>query len=162
MSTRSEQSGAEFTLDTSLGFLVAVLAKRMTGQFNAVLAEHGLTTTQWAVLAALWREDGQTQHELSRHTQIDAATLTEMLKRMAGRGLLRRERDPENNRYQRVYLTSPDRALRDQVTALAADVNARAVEGFSDGDRERFGVLLGRAVANLGDPVGPTAPAGVA
>jgi DNA-binding MarR family transcriptional regulator len=160
MRTRSD-STVEFTLGASLGFLVAILAKRMAGRFNAGLAEHGLTTTQWAVLAELWRQDGQTQNELSRRTQIDAATLAEMLKRMGARGLLRRERDPADNRYQRVYLTSQDPVLRDQLTALAGDVNASTVAGFSEADREQLVALIGRAIANLGDAIDPATSVGV-
>lgn len=150
------QQEVGFDLSQSLGFLVGQLAKRMTAEFNSLLAEHGLTTTQWGVLACLWREDGLTQNEVSRRTGVDAATLTEMLKRMAARGLVRRERDPDNNRYQRVYLTSHDTDLRDAIADLAAGVNDHALTGFSATDRARLTTLLRRALANLdntkGDP----------
>lgn len=98
----------------------------MTAQFNARLAGHRLTTMQWAVLDCLWAQDGLTQQEISQRRGIDAATLTEMLKRMAARGLVRRERDPDNNRYQRVYLTAEDPTLRDTIAAVALTTNHRA------------------------------------
>jgi DNA-binding MarR family transcriptional regulator len=150
MRTRTETGHPEgFDLGQSLGFLVAQLAKKMTAEFNSLLAEHGLTTTQWGVLACLWREDGLTQLEISRRTGIDAATLTEMLKRMATRGLVRRERDPHNNRYQRVYLAVHDADLRDTISSLAAGVNEHAFTGFTPTDRARLITLIGRALANL-------------
>lgn len=153
---KPDQHEITFDLNQSLGFLVNRLAKKMTAEFNALLAEHGLTTTQWAVLACLWREDGLTQHEVSRRTGIDAATLTEMLKRMAARSLVRRERDPDNNRYQRVYLLSQDTDLRDAVTDLAAGVNDHVLTGFNAPDRARLTTLLRRALTNFeatnGDP----------
>lgn len=152
MRTRTSGDGGRrqgFDLDQSLGFLVAQLAKKMTAEFNSLLAEHGLTTTQWGVLACLWREDGLTQREISRRTGIDAATLTEMLKRMAARGLVRRERDPDNNRYQRVYLVTHDAELRDTISSLAAGVNEHAFTGFTASDRARLITLIGRALANL-------------
>lgn len=138
-----------FDLDRSLGFLAGRLSKAMTAQFNGALAEHGLTTTQWGVLACLWHQDGLTQTELSRRANIDTATLTEMLKRMAARGLVRRERDPDNNRFQRVYLCSVDSGLREASAASAADVNERAMAGFSPTERKRFITLLGKAIVNL-------------
>lgn len=138
-----------FDLDRSLGFLAGQLSKAMTAQFNGALAKHGLTTTQWGVLACLWHEDGLTQTELSRRANIDTATLTEMLKRMSARGLVRRERDPNNNRFQRVYLRSVDSDLREASAASAADVNERAMAGFSPTERKRFITLLGKAIVNL-------------
>lgn len=140
---------AKFDLGGSLGFLVGQLSKRMTGEFNTKLSAHALTTGQWAVLACLWHEDGLTQSELSKRTGIDAATLTEMLKRMSRRGLVRRMRDERNNRYQRVYLTRYDTALRDELTAMATSVNARAVHGFSATERIVFADLLTRATVNM-------------
>ncbi|MGI8878947.1 MAG: MarR family winged helix-turn-helix transcriptional regulator [Jatrophihabitans sp.] len=141
-----------FDLGRSLGFLAGQLSKSMTAQFNDALAEHGLTTTQWGVLACLWHEDGLTQTELSRRTSIDTATLAEMLKRMTARGLVRRERDPNNNRFQRVYLTSLDSDLRDASAASAAGINERALVNFSPTDRKQLIALLGRAIANLAPP----------
>lgn len=141
-----------FDLSQSLGFLVNQLAKKMTSQFNVRLAEHHLTTTQWAVLACLWTEDGLTQQDVCRRTGIDAATLTEMLKRMVARGLVRRERDQHNNRYQRVYLTTDDPTLRDTIAAMAATTNQQATAGFSAADRSRLTSLLRRAIANLDSP----------
>lgn len=152
--TRQHEVG--FDLSRSLGFLVGQLAKRMTAELSTLLAEHDLTTTQWAVLSCLWREDGLTQNEVSLRTGVDPATLTEMLKRMAARRLVRRERDPNNNRYQRVYLVSHDTDLRDAIADLAASVNDHALTGFDATDRLRLTTLLRRALANLdtvkGDP----------
>lgn len=154
MSTRTKfgELRVGFDLGRSLGFLAGQLSKSMTAQFNDALAEHGLTTTQWGVLACLWHEDGLTQTELSRRTNIDTATLAEMLKRMTARGLVRRERDPNNNRFQRVYLTSLDSDLRDASAASAAGINERALVNFSPTDRKQLIALLGRAIANLAPP----------
>lgn len=151
MRTRSDSVEVHvgFDLDQSLGFLAGRLSKAMTAQFNGALAEHGLTTTQWGVLACLWHEDGLTQTDLSRRTNIDTATLTEMLKRMSVRGLVRRERDPNNNRFQRVYLTNADSDLRDASAASAAAINERALAGFSPTERQRLIALLGKAIVNL-------------
>lgn len=140
---------AGFDLDQSLGFLVGQLSKAMTAQFNGALAAHGLTATQWAVLACLWHQDGLTQTELSRRAHIDTATLTEMLRRMSARGLVRRERDPNNNRFQRVYLANADSDLRDACAASATAINQRALAGFSPQERTRLITLLRKAIVNL-------------
>jgi DNA-binding MarR family transcriptional regulator len=146
---RTSDSEAGFTIDESLGYLVNQLAKKLTARFNERLAEHALTTTQWGVLACLWREDGLSQRELSRRTGTDPATLTEMLKRMEARGLVSRVRDPDNNRLQRVYIASRDATLRDILTAGATEVNRLATADFSDDERAELLRLLRRALSNI-------------
>ena len=157
MRIRTSDPEAGFSLDESLGFLVNQLAKKLAGSFNERLAEYGLTTTQWGVLACLWREDGLSQRDLSRRTGVDPATLTEMLKRMETRGLVRRVRDPDNNRLQRVYLTEHDTALRDTLAADAAAVNRLATDGFSEAERAQLLQLLRRALSNIAPETLPAA-----
>jgi DNA-binding MarR family transcriptional regulator len=159
MRIRTSDPGPGFAIDESLGYLVNQLAKKLAASFNGRLAEHGLTTTQWGVLACLWREDGLSQRDLSRRTGTDPATLTEMLKRMEARGLVRRVRDPENNRLQRVYITERDTTLRDTLTADASAVNLLATDGFSEAERAQLLRLLRRALANVAPESLPAAAA---
>jgi DNA-binding MarR family transcriptional regulator len=149
MRIRTSGLEAGFSLDESLGFLVNQLGKKLAASFNERLAEYGLTTTQWGVLACLWGENGLSQRELSRRSGIDPATLTEMLKRMEARGLVHRERDPDNNRLQRVYLTEHDTTLRDTLAADAAAVNRLATTDFSEAERAQLLRLLRRALSNI-------------
>ena len=149
MRIRTSDPEAGFAIDESLGYLVNQLAKKLAASFNERLAEYGLTTTQWGVLACLWREDGLSQRDLSRRTGVDPATLTEMLKRMEARGLVRRVRDPDNNRLQRVYIAERDATLRDTLTADATAVNRLATAGFSDDERAQLLRLLRRALSNI-------------
>jgi DNA-binding MarR family transcriptional regulator len=162
MRIRTLGSRDRFSLDESLGFLVNQLGKKLAASFNERLAEYGLTTTQWGVLACLWGEDGLNQRELSRRSGIDPATLTEMLKRMEARGLVRRARDPANNRLQRVYLTEHDAALRDTLTAHAAAVNHQATAGFSEAERAQLLGLLRRALASVAAAPPPDSAASAA
>lgn len=121
----------------------------MTNEFNSRLAAYRLTTGQWAVLATLWQEDGLAQSEISRRTGIDTATLTPMLKRMSGQGLLHRVRDNQDNRYQRVHLSRREDVPREAIIGLADEVNAIARAGFSPEDSLALTTLLRRALANL-------------
>jgi DNA-binding MarR family transcriptional regulator len=142
-------SHTAFALNSSLGALAARVARRMTSELNTRLAAYELTTGQWAVLAALWQEDGLAQTEISLRTGIDTATLTPMLKRMSSRGLLHRVRDPHDNRYQRVHIGNRDDLPRDAVISMADEVNAIALAGFSREDKVLLTTLLQQALANL-------------
>jgi DNA-binding MarR family transcriptional regulator len=85
-----------------------------------------------------------------------------MLKRMEARGLVRRVRDPENNRLQRVYITERDTTLRDTLTADASAVNLLATDGFSEAERAQLLQLLRRALANIAPETLPATAAAAA
>jgi len=78
--------------------------------------------------------------------------VTKMLQRLERAGLLRRERDPDNHRLWRVYLTERGRGLQRPVRDLRRQVERRLLTGLSDEDRERLVALLARVTANLHEP----------
>ena len=140
-------------LASSLGFLVGRVSHRMTAELAMRFESLSFTPTQWRVMASLWSEDGQTQKDISQKTTIDPATLTVMLKRMEERGLITRQRDPANNRLQRVYLVDSRpkeiQRVRETISAHIAAVNAIATEGLDESERATLIRLLTKARANL-------------
>lgn len=80
--------------------------------YRPLLEPLELTYPQYVVMLALWERDGISLRELSKATKLDSATLTPVIRRLAGRGLLTRERDPGDERRLVVALTADGRALR--------------------------------------------------
>lgn len=139
-----------FDLEASFGFVVTQVARRMTRDLNQQLRPYGITVPQWLVLAVLWQHDGLPQNAIAALTGSDRPTVTAMLKLMTTQGLVRRDRDQADNRYQRVYLTPAGLRLRDQLPPLAVRVNDAAMAGLSPADRATLMSLLTRVRANLG------------
>ena len=83
---------------------------------------------------------------------VEPPTVTKMLQRLERAGLLRRERDPDNARLWRVYLTGRGRELQQPVRDLRRQVERRLLTGLSDEERERLLALLARMTANLREP----------
>jgi DNA-binding MarR family transcriptional regulator len=81
---------------------------RMKGAFER---EIGVSAGTWFSLALLSKKDGISQGELSQKFEVDPSRVTRLAKRLEGEGLLRRERDPEDNRVVRMYLTEKGRDL---------------------------------------------------
>ena len=152
------EGAPEFDLDASFGFVVTQAARQMTRELNQRLQPHGVTAAQWVVLAVLWQQDGLPQNVIADLVGSDRPTLTAMLKLMTAQGLVRRDRDEADNRYQRVYLTPVGQRLRDQLPPLAVMVNDAAMAGLSPQDRATLMSLLNRVRANLGS--GPIPHAG--
>ena len=113
------------------------------------LGKHKLANGFWYVLRVLWEQEGMSQRELA-----DAANLTEssaviMLENMRKAGLVRRKKDPEDRRRQRVYLTAKARRLRTKLLPIAFDVNALASDGINKTDLTTYLRVSHQLRANL-------------
>ena len=107
MSRRSEPE--------SIGFLLAQVCRLEHARAHELLEELGLYRGQHSILRALWKQDGLTHTELSRHSHVRPATITKTIQRMEKAGLVERKRDAEDQRISRVYLTKVGRALQEDV-----------------------------------------------
>lgn len=65
----------------------------------------GLTPAQFDILATLANTDGMSFKELGEKTLITKGTLTGVIERMVGKGLVRRVTRPEDRRSMTVHLT---------------------------------------------------------
>lgn len=138
--------------DDTVSWQVTKLAKAHRALVGDALAELGLHLGQDLLLEQLWRQDGLSQSSLMARLGVEPPTVTKMLQRLERAGLLRRERDPDNPRLWRVYLTERGRDLQQPVRDLRRQVERRLLTGLSDEDRERLVALLARVTANLRQP----------
>jgi DNA-binding MarR family transcriptional regulator len=134
----------------SLGYLVNHLARLMARALHTEISAHGVVPGQFPVLLALWEEDGLTQAELHRRTDVEQATMANTLQRMERDGLIVRKPDPADARRARVHLTARARSLESSLVRAARRVNERTTAGLSASERESFVRLLHGAIAALG------------
>ncbi|RQH03912.1 MarR family winged helix-turn-helix transcriptional regulator [Paraburkholderia dinghuensis] len=111
--------------------------------YKPVLERLGLTYPQYVTVICLWEEDNQTVKGLSEKLFLEPSTMTPMLKRLEAMGYVRRERDSEDERSVRVFLTEAGRALRERAFAFR-EVTAKAA-GLAP---EEFRALQ-KAIVNL-------------
>ena len=99
-------------LDNQLCFALYSASLTMTKVYKPMLRELGLTYPQYLVLLVLWERDDVMVSELGARLFLDSGTLTPLLKRMEGMGLLERRRSSEDERQVLVTLTAAGRELR--------------------------------------------------
>ncbi|MGQ9427578.1 MarR family winged helix-turn-helix transcriptional regulator [Gilvimarinus sp. F26214L] len=80
--------------------------------YRPLLEPLGLTYPQYLVMMSLWERDGVSIRHLSRHTRLDAGTLTPILKRLEAKGLLRREHSKEDERQKQIVLSKEGKELK--------------------------------------------------
>ena len=99
-------------LDRQVCFALSVAARNVVAVYRPVLEPMGLTHPQYLVMLALWQHGPLSVKDLSGLLQLDPGTLSPLLKRLEAAGLLRRERDPRDERNLALALTDKGRALR--------------------------------------------------
>ena len=92
----------------------------MQRTYAPLLEAVGLTYPQYLVLVALWSEDGQSVGQIGRALQLESNTLTPLLKRVEGQGLITRTRSLTDERQVIVALTEAGRAMQARVAHLPA------------------------------------------
>ncbi len=107
-------------LDQQLCFALYSAVNRVTRLYRPLLAELGLTYPQYLTLLALWETSPRTVGGLGEALDLDSGTLTPLLKRLEKQKLIRRRRDPADERRVIIELTDTGQALR----VRAADVPA--------------------------------------
>ncbi len=138
-----------FEKNTSAGYLVNLLARRFARALQAEIAGIGLTPGTFPALLELWEKDGLTQKNLVERLDIEQATMANTLARMERDGLIRRRKDDNDARVQRIYLTDAAKALRDPATQAAERVNATALRGLADGEAQVFLGLMHKVLTAL-------------
>jgi DNA-binding MarR family transcriptional regulator len=132
----------------SPGILIHKLAHAMALDMDRRLKAAGVTLSQWFVLKQLWRQEGKSQVELQELLDLERATVNGLIQRMARSELIECKPDPSDRRVQRIFLTERGRALKQITPSLEEEVNARALQGFSEDERTFFIRLLTRALHN--------------
>jgi len=112
-------------LDRQVCFALSVAARNVVAVYRPVLEPLGLTHPQYLVMLALWQHGTLSVKELSGLLQLDPGTLSPLLKRLEAAGLLRRERDPRDQRNLALALTDEGRALREQAERIPAGIVER-------------------------------------
>ncbi len=105
-------SRAPLQLDQFLCLDLYATSRAVMKAYAPLLEPLGLTYPQYLVMVALWAEDGRTVKALARALSLDSGTLSPLLKRLEGAGLLKRARSVDDERAMAVTLTPAGRALQ--------------------------------------------------
>lgn len=106
------------SLEDQLCYAVYSAGIAIQRAYKPLLDELGLTYPQYLVLNVLWRRDKQTVGGIADSLALESSTLTPLLKRLETAGLLRRTRNPDNERQVVVALTEAGRVLKARAGCL--------------------------------------------
>ena len=114
----AEAPGDLLALERQVCFALSIAARSVLSVYRPVLEPLGLTHPQYLVMLALWGRSPVTVKELGEMLQLDAPTLSPLLKRLEAAGLVTRTRLPEDERHLSIELTARGRELRQQALGV--------------------------------------------
>ncbi|MDR2238867.1 MAG: MarR family transcriptional regulator [Zoogloeaceae bacterium] len=132
-----------------LPYLINRVTIFMNIGFQKVLDNHGLTLTQWRVLAFLAEQDGLSVNALADATITEQSTLSRALASLEGSGYVRREPNPEDSRSVKTFLAPKGKKVFDLVLARALDLEALILRDIPPEETEVLRQLLQRIMVNL-------------
>lgn len=152
---RAQWRAARPELDTAPLAVVARVgraARHLDAGIDATLARWGLNRASWDVLASLRRTGPP--HRLSptqlyRALMRSSGAMTNRLRQLERRGLIRRVADPEDGRGLLVELTAEGRAVVDQAAEAHLENERRLLAGLAPDEQAALADLLKKLLLSL-------------
>ncbi|MGN7292556.1 MarR family winged helix-turn-helix transcriptional regulator [Rhizobium sp. SAFR-030] len=119
-------------LDDQLCYAIYSAGIAIQRVYKPLLDGLGLTYPQYLVLNVLWREDEQTVGGIAEKLALESSTLTPLLKRLEAAGLVRRTRNPENERQVIVALSDKGRSMQSEAGCLGEALLAASTQTPQD------------------------------
>ena len=105
-------------LENQLCFAVYSTSLAITQLYKPLLDSIGLTYTQYLVMLVLWEQDGLSLKTLASKLGQQSGALTPVIKRLESDGLLKRIRDPKDERVLCMQLTDKGYQLESSATQI--------------------------------------------
>ncbi|MDX3926160.1 MAG: MarR family transcriptional regulator [Shinella sp.] len=131
-----------YRLEAHNAHLIRLAHQRATALFQKAFEDYAITPTQVAILATLLRYGEMSQINLGRLTAIDTATLSPMMRRLQGFGLIERIPLEQDQRVNLVRLTPKGVDFTLEVLPRSQQLSEDVLAPLKPRDRKRFIEML--------------------
>ena len=115
----------DLKLDNQLCFSLYAASREVIKRYKSCLDRFNLTYTQYVVMLVLWEDEKSTVKEMGKRLHLDSGTLTPLLKKIEGMGLINRYRNVNDDRVVVVELTEKGRNLKEEMTCVPKEMVCR-------------------------------------
>jgi DNA-binding MarR family transcriptional regulator len=128
----------QLTLKNQLCHRLYMASNSIVRAYREPLMKLNITYPQYVVMMALWEQDKITIAALVEKTVIDGGAMTQILKKMADKGLLAIIKDQHDKRKRLVQLTQDGLALKIKAAKIPNEISCR----FNSIDRIQANQLM--------------------
>jgi MarR family transcriptional regulator, organic hydroperoxide resistance regulator len=138
-------------MEYQMGFLLSRATWAMNNAVNRLLRENGhadVSVAYFAVLQALWENDRLSITDLGEKAQLEKSTMTSLIDRMEGAGLVRREDHPTDRRAYQIWLTSRGREIEQKLDEVVSRAYKHLTRGIAEEDLQKSIKVCKRLIQN--------------
>lgn len=133
----------------SISQLLVQICKHRRNKSNVLLAEANIHGGQDILLYYLSIEDGQTVSALVEKMCIQHATISNMIDRMEANGMIKKEKDANDKRTSRVYLTKKGTDAYKHIAEIWKTMETMVTKGLTEPQENSLRKLLEQVLKNL-------------
>lgn len=132
-----------------LGYRLRCLSNYIHDSFASRLAKHNISVPQWVVLRVIYDKNGITLNNAAKIIGVDKSSLSRMVERLVGRGLLKRS-EGQDRRSMGIELTKVGLELVPKLADLA-DINEEVFfKALDKEERERLLNVIKKLLSDNG------------
>ncbi|MGB2741523.1 MAG: MarR family transcriptional regulator [Cognaticolwellia sp.] len=143
-------SSDQLKLENQLCHRLYMASNSIVRAYREPLSELNITYPQYVVMMALWEKDKITIAELLDKTLIDGGAMTQILKKMADKGLLDVIKDEDDKRKRLVTLLQAGRALKTKASNIPNEISCK-FKSIDSTQAKQLMQLLDLVVSDLAD-----------
>lgn len=143
-----------YTTENSVSWLLNYSSRLATRRATSKLQAHGITPPQWAVLAQLMEQNGQSLSSLGTKALFDGPTMTGIVDRLESNGFVERRRDSRDRRVINLYLTDKGRELMHKLPPIGQLTDEELVRDLSKEEVDCLVKTLRRIISLHGKDIG--------
>jgi MarR family transcriptional regulator, lower aerobic nicotinate degradation pathway regulator len=121
----------------NVGYLLAKASQRWNELLYERFRREGFKEVRpsyGSIILPLFEEDGLRMGELAKRARLSKQTMTTMIRLVERDGLVRRQRDPEDRRAFRIYLTARARSFRPVAESVLRELDELLEEQLSQAE----------------------------
>ncbi len=112
----------ELKLENQICFPLYACSRNLIREYKPYLDRLDLTYTQYIAMLVLWEKGSMTVKELGEALYLDSGTLTPLLKKLEGKGLITRKRSTADERNLILSLTKAGLSMREDAMEIPSKV----------------------------------------
>lgn len=120
-------------LDNQLCFALYVTSKEIIKKYKPLLKPYDLTYTGYITMMALWEADNINVKDLGKKLYLDSGTLTPLLKKLEGKGLIERRRSVTDERNVYIHLSRKGEKMQEEAVEIPKGLGCSLDLGDVDG-----------------------------
>jgi DNA-binding MarR family transcriptional regulator len=121
---KKQAADAPLLLGNQICFAIYSTAHAFNRVYKPLLDRLRLTYPQYLVMLVLWERDGVPVKDIGERMFLDSGTLTPLLKRLEAAQLIKRTRNPADERQVLIALTPQGHALKEKARTVPQSILA--------------------------------------